>query len=163
MPGSPSHLVRRFFEVLTANPLDEAEKRQVDDWLDPRFADLFFAQSTADQRHGFHAATVVGASPLADTDIIHAAALHDVGKRHAHLGILGRSVASMLILLGLPLSKRMQIYRDHGHLAADELESLDAPPLVSTFAAHHHGRRPASIPSDVWNLLQTADQPQRHG
>ena len=57
MPGSLSHLTRRFFDVL-AVPLDSSERAAVEGWLDSGQAWVFFSQSDPDQRHGFHAALV---------------------------------------------------------------------------------------------------------
>jgi putative nucleotidyltransferase with HDIG domain len=90
-----------------------------------------------------------------------AALLHDIGKRHARLGLIGRSVASVLILLGLPLGQRMRTYRDHGMVAARELVGLSLPSLVVDFAMHHHGRRPPTIDPGIWDALIHADQPAK--
>lgn len=130
-------------------------------WLPPGPADAFFAQSKADQRHGYHAGLTVVAAGAHDREVIMAALLHDVGKRHARLGIIGRSIASVLILLRLPLTRRMQAYRDHGILAARELAGLTVPSLVIDFAMHHHGTRPPTIDQGVWDILVAADQPAK--
>jgi hypothetical protein len=106
-PGSLAHLINRFFDVAFARPLNSSERDKVTQWLTPDTANLFFAQNVADQRHGHHAASLVQGGGGEDGDVIMAALLHDVGKRHARLGILGRSVASVLILLRLPLTVRM--------------------------------------------------------
>ncbi len=158
MPGSPAHLVSRFLDVATARRLTASERAAVDTWLTPETARLFFAQDDSDQRHGYHAALTVVASGVGDRDVIMAALLHDVGKRHARLGIIGRSAASALILGGLPLTSRMQTYRDHGLVAARELGEHSVPSLVVDFALHHHGERPPTIAPDVWDLLIEADQ-----
>lgn len=130
-------------------------------WLPPQPAVLFFAQSKADQRHGYHAALTVVAAGVDDADVIMAALLHDVGKRHARLGIIGRSIASMMILLGFPLTTRMQAYRDHGKVAAHELSGQSVPSLVVDFALHHHLGRPPTIDPGVWDVLVAADQPAK--
>lgn len=124
---------------------------------------MFFAQDDSDQRHGYHAALSVIASGGHDDEVIVAALLHDIGKRHARLGILGRSLASVLILSGLPLSERMRAYRDHGLVAARELSALGGPPLAIDFAMHHHGERPPTIELGVWDVLIEADQPPKRG
>jgi putative nucleotidyltransferase with HDIG domain len=161
LPGTPAHLFKRFFDVASARPLNDSERHDVIQWLTPETAKVFFAQGIADQRHGHHAASMVTAGGVDDSAVIMTALLHDVGKRHARLGIIGRSVASMLILLGLPLSGRMQAYRDHGMVAARELADLSVPSLVVDFALHHHGRRPATIDPGVWDVLVAADQPAK--
>jgi putative nucleotidyltransferase with HDIG domain len=161
MPGSPSHLIRRFFDVLLARPLDEAERAAVDGWLDSSQSEVFFSQPASDQRHGYHAALVVLSAAHADVSTVRAALLHDVGKRHSHLGVVGRSVVSVLIRVGLPLRERGRLYRDHGEVAARELSELGCEPLVVDFARHHHGERPPGIPPPTWELLQLADEPPK--
>jgi hypothetical protein len=161
LPGSPAHLFARFFDVASAQPLNASEREAVVHWLSPETADLFFAQGVADQRHGYHAALTVVAAGVRDRDVVMAALLHDVGKRHSRLGLIGRSVASLLILVGLPLSGRMQAYRDHGLVAAHELAGLSVPSLVVDFALHHHGERPPTIDPAVWDVLVSADQPAK--
>lgn len=160
MPGTPGHLVKRFFDVVSARSLNASERGAVEAWLTPQLADVFFAQNAADQRHGLHAAQVVvrgGGS----SDTVVAALVHDIGKRHARLGAIGRSVASILIVFRLPLTERMRAYRDHGMTGAAELERLGAPSLAIDFALHHHRRRPPTIDPDVWDLLVAADEPRK--
>ena len=163
MPGSLSHLTRRFFDVLLARPLDPAETTAVENWLDEGEARLFFSQPEADQRHGYHAALVVLASGNLDGTVLKAALLHDVGKRHARLGVMARSLVSVLIRLRLPLSARGRKYRDHGEAAARELGELGCDDLIVDFARHHHERRPPGFPENVWDLLQRADEPPKTG
>ena len=122
---------------------------------------MFFAQGDPDQRHGYHSALHVIAAGEGSRDVIRAALLHDVGKRHAGLGVMGRSLASVLIVLGLPLSQSMRAYRDHGLVAARELGALGAPSLAIDFAMHHHGDRPPTIDPETWALLVAADEPPK--
>lgn len=130
-------------------------------WLTPEMADLFFAQDDADQRHSYNAALTVVASGVSDSDLVVAALMHDVAKRHARLGAVGRSVASVLIALNGPLSDRMTAYRDHGMIGARELGAIGAPALAIDFALHHQGGRPTTIEPDVWDLLIAADEPPK--
>ncbi|MGH8950669.1 MAG: HDIG domain-containing metalloprotein [Acidimicrobiia bacterium] len=161
MPGSLGHLTRRFFDVLSAQPLDAAEVAAVELWLDPGQAHIFFSQPDPDQRHGFDAATVVLAAETTDPAVLRAALLHDVGKRHARLGVVGRSVASVMIRLRMPLSRRGRLYRDHGETGAMELVALGAESLIVDFARNHHGARPSGFPLETWDLLQRADEPPK--
>jgi hypothetical protein len=158
-----SHLARRFFDVLLARPLDRVETTAVENWLDDGEARLFFSQPAADQRHGYHAALVVLAAGDIDGTVLKAALLHDVGKRHARLGVIARSLVSVLIRLGLPLSARGRQYRDHGEAAARELGQLGCDALIVDFARHHHDVRPSGFPEPVWDLLQRADEPPKTG
>lgn len=158
MPGSPAHLVHRFFDVLTASALTETERSEVRGWLPTELAAVFFAQEPADQRHGFEAARSVIDAGYSTPDMLVAALVHDVGKRHAALGVMGRSIASILILLSLPMTSRMRAYRDHGLLGARELGALGGPSLAIDFALHHHGERPATIEPETWDQLVAADR-----
>ena len=162
MPGSLGHLTRRFFDVLFSAPLDAAERVAVEGWLDNGQAWVFFSQPDPDQRHGFHAALVAIAGG-GEGDVIRAALLHDVGKRHARLGVLGRTFATIAIRLGLPLIRRWRLYRDHGETAAGELESLGCESVIVDFARHHHCGRAPGFPAATWDLLQLADQPPKTG
>lgn len=94
---------------------------------------------------------------------VRAALLHDVGKRHARLGVIGRSFASVAIKARLPLTSRWRLYRDHGRIGSKELEAVGSDSLVVEFAHHHHGTRPPGIPEHTWTILQLADQPPKTG
>lgn len=161
MSGSLSHLTRRFFDVATSKPLSVSERRAVESWLNTEMANVFFAQADADQRHGYHAAVTVISARIDDGDVITAALMHDIGKRHAHLGLVGRSLASIMIFLRLPLTERLTFYRDHGPNGSRELAEMQAPSLAVEFALHHHGVRPQSIDSTTWDALVAADQPPK--
>lgn len=163
MPGSFGHLVARFFDYLRSQPLSDHERARVAEWLEPAELALFFSQAHPDQAHGYHAASVVVGSTLSEPTLIRAALLHDIGKRHAGLGVVGRSVASILIRLHLPLTARMASYRDHGPIGADELSRAGSPALVVDFARHHHARRPDTIDAGAWDVLQAADLPAKPG
>jgi hypothetical protein len=147
--------------VLWARSLLESEQDAVRHWLSEAECSLFFAQAPADQRHGYSAGLTVVDSGSGDSGTVRAALLHDVGKRHARLGVIGRVLASVLILLHLPLPGRLGVYRDHGEIAAGELESIGAEQLVVDFARHHHRSRPSTIDVSTWDLLQKADQPPK--
>ncbi len=117
---------------------------------------LFYEQPTADQRHGFTCGQIVSQSEGSE-DLITAALVHDVGKRHSGFGVIGRSIASLLLLVRLPLSRRVRLYRDHGEVAASEFEALGYDGLIVAFARNHHGDRPDNISKQEWHLLLAAD------
>lgn len=161
MPGPPAHLFARFLDVATAPALTAAEIEEVSEWLSPPLADLFFDQPVADQRHGYEAALVVVGARTGEHDVIVAALVHDIGKRHSRLGVIGRSVASLMIKLRLPIPVKARMYRDHGALGARELAYVAAPSLAIDFALHHHGARPESISAETWSVLRAADEPPK--
>lgn len=156
MARRPFHLARRFFEVLRVRPLDDEETEVVRTWVGDHLMHLFSAQQIADQRHGYKTATSV-ARVTDDRVTAAAAALHDVGKTHSRLGPWGRTLATILMMLRVPMWGRYAAYRDHGRLGAADLEEAGAPKLVIEFARHHQHRRPSSIPADVWEVLNGAD------
>ncbi len=152
------HLVARFRDVLSARPLDHCERAWVGARLrNPAEVRLFWAQPVPDQRHGYTAAAFVAARYPRRPDLIRAALLHDIGKRHAPLGVVGRSVGSLARKLGLRLGGRIALYLDHGVVGAAELEAAGAEPLVVDYTRHHHGRRPVTVPVDDWSELNRAD------
>lgn len=156
-PGGWVHLARRFFQTLTAPELTSEEVQRVEELLRPGEGALFWAQSRPDRRHAVDSLTVVEACAPRRTDLQRAALLHDVGKRHARLGVIGRSLASVVAKLGIPVGGRFAAYRDHGSIGADELAELGVEPLVAQFARHHHRDRPPGVGPVDWELLQRAD------
>lgn len=156
MPGSWRHLGSRFFGSLRARDLDPAEIDQLGSLLsDAEFA-LFMSQEPLDRRHGLEAARVARDAGASE-EIARAAALHDVAKRHARLGIPGRVLASLCIKLRLPLRGRFRMYRDHGPIGAAELLAVGAPAIAVSYARSHHGPRPSDIDVETWALLDAAD------
>lgn len=156
MPGTWAHLARRFFWTLGARDLTAAEYDILAEVLTASQFEMFCEQPRADRRHGYQTMLAVSGA-TGDTEVLRAAALHDVGKRHAGLGVLGRSTASLLAKLRLPTPGRYGRYLDHGQIGADELASARSSALVVDFTRHHHGSRPDGVDEPTWNLLQAAD------
>ena len=157
MPGTWRHLAARFFSVLGAGPLTDDERRRVAALLRPAEVAPFLAQQDMDQRHALEAATRVADLFPDRTDLQRAALLHDIGKRHARLGVLGRVIASVAAKLGLGVRGRFRAYLEHGPAAAAELTELGAEPVVVAFARHHHDGRPDGIAASDWQVLTEAD------
>ncbi|MDH4118728.1 MAG: HDIG domain-containing protein [Acidimicrobiia bacterium] len=156
MPGSWTHLTARFFDVVTARPLNTDEDSFVDEFLSPVERSMFDAQNTADQRHGVECGLDV-ASTTERRDLVRAAILHDVGKRHVGLGAVGRVLASVVTKLGLPARGAISLYRSHGEMGAQELEETGAEKLVVDFVRHHHSERPPTVSQADWEVLVAAD------
>ncbi len=159
-PGTrPFHLAARLLDVTLARPLGPGEQAEVAALLRTGAErSMYWDQPRADQRHGLAAARLVRASRPRRTDLVRAALLHDVGKHRAGLGPAGRSMATILGLLGIAGPARFADYLDHGRIAARELDRAGAEPLVVAFALHHHRERPEEISREDWDLLQSADR-----
>lgn len=151
------HLVKRFFGHVTAPGLTPNEQQSVHDRLDPVAAELFWAQSIADQRHAFEVAVAVDTALPGDDEAFVAALLHDVGKRHTALGALRRSIATVLDGAGLPMTTPMHRYRLHGPIGAAELSAAGFDGIIVAFAAHHPDPAPDGIDEERWQALLEAD------
>jgi hypothetical protein len=123
--------------------------------------DAFCEQAVADQRHGYSAGRAVEETLASSPGAVRAALLHDIGKRHAGLGLAGRTLASVAIRIGLPLWEGARTYRDHGMIGSRELAAWGAEPLVVEFALFHHGTCPPTIETDLWQVLVEGDKPQK--
>jgi putative nucleotidyltransferase with HDIG domain len=152
------HLAARFFDVLRSRALTPDEQARVDGWLREDERSLFWGQQAADQRHAYEAARSCLAEQPDRPDLVRAALLHDVGKRHARLGVVGRVTASLLRLARMPAPGRLGAYLDHGRLGAEELAAGGAEPIVVRFARHHHeAEPPAGVAPEDWVVLRRAD------
>lgn len=155
-PRTVRHLVSRFFRVLFSRPLGPRDQDWVNGMLRPEEAVLFWEQAAVDQRHAFEVAHRVKRDLGDDRGAIAAALLHDVGKRHSDAGPIGRSIATVLDGMGLPMTADWRRYRDHGELGAVDLERIEADALTVGFA---RGRvhPELSVERRTWNVLMAAD------
>ena len=145
-------------DVVSSRRLSPSEQAEVAVYL--RSADernLFWDQPRADQRHALASARSVLAACPDRSDMVRAALLHDVGKRHSRLGPVGRSWAVVSGALNRP-SERAGAYLDHGRLGSAELAGAGAEPLVVDYTRHHHGSLPAGMSPQDWAVLQAADR-----
>lgn len=156
-PGHPAHLVRRFFGTLRSRRPSPGDQLLVGARLRPEEAALFWAQPVPDQAHGVATARVVMERRPDRPDLARAALLHDVGKRRCGLGVMGRSIASILAFTRIPTRGRYAMYLDHGTLGAEDLENAGSDDLTVGFARHHHGVRPEGIDPGDWEVLARAD------
>lgn len=154
----PLHLVARLLDVMSSRRLSPLEQAEVARYLHSSAErSLFWDQPRADQRHGLASARSVLSARPDRSDLVRAALLHDIGKRHSRLGPIGRTWAVVCGALNRP-SKRATAYLGHADLGGDELARAGAEPLVVAYAHHHHGSRPAEISPEDWVVLQAADR-----
>jgi hypothetical protein len=152
------HLVLRFFGHYRARPLSPNEQRYVHDHLSAPCAELFWKQSVPDQRHAIIVAGRVEGTLPGDAPMIEAALLHDIGKWRPNPGAISRSIATILELMRLPMTKRMWAYRDHGPRGAVELEQARCGELAVEFARLHPAPPPEGIDEQRWEVLMEADE-----
>lgn len=144
--------------MATARPLSPAEKQ----WVEHRLQDdsllaLFLSQPDADQRHAHDGAAALSETFADRSDLLTAALMHDIGKRHADIGAVGRSLATVARVLRLPVGGKVAAYNSHDLVGAEELAAAGSEPLVVLFTRHHHGNRPVSIPTADWEALTEVD------
>jgi len=175
-PAAPPlvrHYVRRFFTSLSRRPPSTVDAAWAASVATPAEHALLARLSNQDRRHLIDSARQVQAAlgPDADPVWLRAALLHDVGKHHAGLGVIGRSFATVAAYgLGHArvrawsarsgLAGRIGRYELHGEIGADELRAAGSPaPVAEWSALHHHRDRFAAsaIPPDVLAVLDAAD------
>lgn len=152
------HLVTRFYGYYRARPLSPAEQRYVQEYLSGPCADLFWKQSVADQRHAIIVAGRVEATFPGDVEMIEAALLHDVGKWRPNPGAMSRSIATVLSLMRLPMTRRMWAYRDHGPRGAIDLQEAGCGNMAIEFARLHPAQPPPGFDERRWQVLAEADE-----
>lgn len=126
--------------------------------LRPAETDLFWTQQSADVRHAHDCARYVAERRPERRDLIRAALLHDLGKRNARLGPIGRSIATILAFVRIRGSQRHDSYNHHSDEGADILAGVGAEDTVVMYTRHHHRGRPDGFDVGDWDLLMTADR-----
>ena len=162
-PRHLSHLGRRAWESSRAQPLGPREESEVAGLVDGALAELFWAQPVIDQRHALKAARHALAAAPGRRDLARALLLHDCGKRHSRIGVVGRSMATLTGLLRIPPPRRWAGYLDHARIGAVELAAAGAEQIVVAFALHQDGERPPGIDPDDWLILKRADGESHRG
>jgi hypothetical protein len=151
------HLVRRFFGHVSVRPLSPAEQDFVDQHLSAPCAELFWLQSAADQRHAFKSGRRVATALPDDGEAVEAALLHDIGKWKPYVGPVTRSIATLLDLARLPMTRNMRAYRDHARLGAEQLEAAGCGRLAVEFARNHAQATIDGPDAERWQVLYEAD------
>jgi hypothetical protein len=173
--GSVRHLVARFFRSLRSSVPTPADESWAAGFLTPAEWELFAAMPPVDRQHALHGARMVERSvpePFRH-DVIEAALVHDVGKRHAQLGVIGRSVATTIGWVVRSDTRRAWLadargwpgrvgrYLRHDVVGAAEVAAAGGTRLaVGWTADHHHRDRFADLPAPgvVVEALDAADR-----
>lgn len=166
------HLVVRFFRSLRPITPAAADERWARGYLTDAEWELFATQPVVDRAHGLGGARMVAADLGDDRDAIEAALVHDVAKRHAGLGVFGRSVATAagwLLRSGDARRRwaespgrrgRIGSYLRHDEVGAAEIATAGGSALAVRWArAHHHRDRcqGLSCEPEVSTALARAD------
>jgi hypothetical protein len=137
-------------------------------WLSAEERRLWAAQPAADRAHSLAVARRVApheersaAVPEAERWVVAAALLHDVGKAEASLGVLGRSVATLVELAGVRRAPgRLGRYLHYPERGAARLAAAGSDARVVAWAREHH-RAPeqwsGAVPEAVARQLAAAD------
>jgi hypothetical protein len=172
----PLHLARRFVRALWPGPPRARDVAWVAGILEPAELELWRSFPNHDRRYTIRVARLVDAR-LAGTEYagqpcwLAAALLHDVGKIDARLGVVGRSVATVIGAVAGPVRvdrwaqtpgfrRRVAWYLHHDDRGADRIRAGGGREEAAGWAWAHHqrGRWPASgVPITVAQALEAAD------
>jgi len=170
------HLGRRFVRALSSRPPRDRDVAWVSGILEPAELELWRSLPNHDRRYTIRVAKDVE-TRLAGTEYagqprwLAAALLHDVGKLDAGLGVVGRSVATVMGAVAGPVRvdrwaqtsgfrRRAAWYLHHDDRGADRIRAAGGREEAARWAsAHHHPSRwPASgVPVPVAEALEAAD------
>ena len=104
------HLVRRFVTSLSSASPPSSDIAWVNESLLPSEFELWSRMVSYDQRHSIEVARrFVALHPTSTRDEVAAALLHDIGKIHSELGVMGRVVAT---IVG-PKGTKFREYHNH--------------------------------------------------
>jgi hypothetical protein len=172
----PAHLARRFVRSLRPGAPRVEDVAWVEGILDPDELELWRSLPEYDRRYTIRVARLVD-EQLAGTDFggddrwLAAALLHDVGKLDAGLGVVGRSVATVMGAAGgtarvdrwahtSGFRRRVAWYLRHDERGADRIRAAGGREEAARWAwAHHHRDRWAEsgVPAPVAEALEAAD------
>lgn len=165
--GELAHLARRFAGSLRDRPPAPADAEWAYDELAPELFELWAAQAPRDRRHSIAVARAVlgDVGPSVPPWLGAAALCHDVGKAQARLGIVGRSVATALELVGVRRAPgRLGRYLTYADRGAAALDAAGAPAEVVGWAREHHlapDRRSGVVDAQLARALERADRRAR--
>ncbi|HYV60924.1 MAG TPA: hypothetical protein VFA62_12710 [Acidimicrobiia bacterium] len=174
--GRPLHLARRFVRALWPGPPRPEDVAWVAGILDPGELELWRSLPNHDQRYTIRVARLVddelaGTEFAVDERWLAAALLHDTGKLDAGLGVVGRSVATVIgACTGTArvdrwaqasgFRRRVAWYLRHDERGADRIRAAGGRDEAARWAWAHHQRRrwrESGIPTPVAEALESAD------
>ena len=170
------HLGRRFVRALSSRPPRDRDVAWVSGILEPAELELWRSLPNHDRRYTIRVAKDAEAR-LAGTEYagqprwLAAALLHDVGKLDAGLGVVGRSVATVMGAVGGParvdrwaqtsgFRRRAAWYLRHDDRGADRIRAAGGRDEAARWALAHHHRsrwRASGVPITVAEALEAAD------
>jgi hypothetical protein len=172
----PFHLARRFVRALWPGAPHADDVTWVESILEPAELELWRSFPNHDRRYTIRVARLVeerlsGTEFAGDPRWLAAALLHDVGKLDAGLGVLGRSVATVMGAIAGParvdrwagtagFRRRAAWYLRHDDRGADRIRAAGGRGAASAWARAHHQRDrwPGSgVPIPVAEALEAAD------
>lgn len=173
MTAKPLHLVGRFLGMLAPVGPRPARRRWAESQLTDEERALFRRLRPADRRHAVAVARRVERRLGDETTrpVLAAALLHDIGKLDSHLGVYGRTVAT---LCGFAvrhdeetirewtrtrgITRRIGLYLRHARLGGDVLELAGSEPVVVAWAREHHlPREEWTVPPAIGDVLKSCD------
>lgn len=143
--------VRQFFRALTARVSDQ-ELEQVAHILTPAALTLFRSMSAQDQRHALEVCRTLIRAGHANSQLLAAALLHDVGKAAARLSSWQRAVIVLLERFAPRLLARLSqgepqrwrrslvVHTRHPEIGARWAEEAGCLPLTVALIRHHQDR-----------------------
>ncbi len=169
------HLVARFFRMLGSAGPTAVDDAWAVSMLTVGERRLFTGMSPADRAHAIDGARAVARSVPAPLrpDAIEAALVHDVGKRHARLGVIGRSIATAIgwtvrsdgrrraLARARGWPGRAGCYLRHDSVGAQEVARAGGSALAVWWTSdHHHSHDHGSLPAPrpVVDALEAADR-----
>ncbi|HMG26466.1 MAG TPA: hypothetical protein VKH36_06590 [Acidimicrobiia bacterium] len=172
----PVHLARRFVRALRPGAPGAEDAAWVAGILDPDELELWSSLPNHDRRYTIRVARLVdeqlaGTAFAGDHRWLAAALLHDVGKLDAGLGVVGRSVATVMGAVAgdarvhrwahsSGFRRRVAWYLHHDERGAARIRAAGGRDEAARWAwAHHHRDRWAEsdIPVPVAEALEAAD------
>lgn len=169
---SLSYRVNQLWWNLTAEPLPESVRQEIESVLSPAQSELFFRFQKSDQWHAYRVYTTLRESSQSQPDLMAAALLHDVGKTRVNLKVWDRILIVMVARL-LPEKssrwgagdvnswKRPFVVRQfHPQWGADMARAAGSTDLTFDLIRRHQDPLPGtsrSMADDLLQQLQWAD------